>query len=100
MNEHDSPHAPMHDLRRTILFHVSAMLDVKNCRLGFLNEPSLSEMQYRKQLYDAVIRIAVALDDSLAEKNHELRFISQIMHEEMVKCLEENGIREPYFALR
>lgn len=38
-SEHDSLRAPMHSPRRNLLFHVSAMFEVNECGLDFLNEP-------------------------------------------------------------
>lgn len=81
-NEDDTAYINMRKALRSLLFHVSAMLDVNECEIDFFNEYENSEKDYRRNLYDAVIRGAIELNKDLGPKIEALRMMLKLFHDQ------------------
>lgn len=97
--EFQEPDGEMHKLRRVLLFHISAMVDVNECSLAFLDCSESAKRDYFKLLHSAVVRKAVELNGSLQSNISQLEVIFSMLHGEMLKHFEENGRKESGAAL-
>ena len=96
----ESPDKDMHEPRRTLLFHVAAMLDVNECSLDFLDMDDEKKEKYFDLLCAAVVREACELDGEGNISRDKLRVVYGLFHDEMLKTLAKKGRRSPDFALR
>ena len=85
--------------RRTLLFHIAAMLDINECQFDFIDVSPLSRDAYINVVQRAVVREALELDEKLQPMADNLGVIFRMMHDEMLRTLRSTGRKEPNAAL-
>ena len=98
-NESDRPMQHFHQPRRTLLFHISAVFDVNECELDFLDMGKEEREDYFKLLYSSIAREVVELDSKQTENQERLAVLFSMFHDNMRKTLHERGRRSPAEAL-
>lgn len=89
----------MHQPRRTLLFHISAIMDINECQLEFIEDSPLSKESYIKVVQRAVVREALELDEKLQPMAENLGILFHMLHDEMLRKLQHSGRKEPRAAL-
>lgn len=96
----NEPAPQIRESRRTLLFHIAAILDINECQLEAIEPYPLPMDDYMSLLYRAVVREAQELDGSLKKMGANLEVLFSMFHKEMLSELEKNGRKHPSYALR
>lgn len=72
--------ASVHESRRVLLFHISAVLDLNEFHLEFIDPIRLSRYEYTRLVRRAVIREAVELDSAVRDINSNEENIFELFH--------------------
>ena len=85
--------------RRTLLFHIAAVVDVNECQLECIDPSPLSRDANINVLCRAVVRESIELDNKLQPLSESLEPAFGILYSTMVCLLKSHGRREPSEAL-
>lgn len=96
----EEPQIAFREPRRVLLFHLTAMLDVNECELDFLNLSTEEREEYVTMMYSAAAREAMELGDYGGFQFMELKRMFEMFHTHMRAQLRKNGRRTPGYALR
>ena len=86
-------------MRRVLLFHIAAIVDVNECELEFLGLSSSERELYISNMYKAVAREALELGGTGSLTLTQLETLFGMLHSEMREELKKCGRREPSHAL-
>lgn len=90
----------MHEHRSVLLFHVSAILNVFECVLGFLEFENQEKKIHFYVPYDAIDRSAFRLDQDLESEKSNFRVVFGLLYRQMIHILNMNGRKEPLLATK
>ena len=93
-SEMELPDKKIRKPRRTLLYHIAAMLDVNECQFDFLKINQREKEKYFEVVYAAVIREVVELDKSLKTQEDDLKVVFRMFHKCMSEKLEKHGRKE------
>lgn len=94
--EGEEPQLAFREPRRVLLFHLTAMLDVNECELEFLQLSSADREQYITMMYSAAAREAIELGDYGGFQFKDLKRMFEMFHTHMRSQLKKNGSTPGY----